>query len=103
MVSRGVTRDHRLSIFSNVVRMKLLKFLGIATAALCAAVLLFVVGVLPPRAARLDPAPQPASPRPTIVGAFHVHSVVSDGTGTREEVAAAARRAGLSFVIFTDH
>ncbi|MGE5358163.1 MAG: hypothetical protein ACM3NQ_04035 [Bacteroidales bacterium] len=83
--------------------MKRLKVLGIATAALCAAVLLFVVAVLPPRAARLDPAPQPASPRPTIVGAFHVHSVLSDGTGTREEVAAAARRAGLSFVIFTDH
>lgn len=36
-------------------------------------------------------------------GAIHVHTRRSDGTGTVDEVAAAARRAGLQFVIFTDH
>lgn len=38
-----------------------------------------------------------------IRGAFHVHTRRSDGTGTVAEVAAAARRAGLQFVIVTDH
>ena len=38
-----------------------------------------------------------------VRGVFHVHTTRSDGTGSVEEVAAAAARAGLSFVIFTDH
>ena len=38
-----------------------------------------------------------------VRGAIHVHTRRSDGTGTVEEVAAAARRAGLQFVIITDH
>jgi hypothetical protein len=38
-----------------------------------------------------------------IRGAIHVHTRRSDGTGTVEEVAEAAKRAGLQFVIFTDH
>ncbi len=40
---------------------------------------------------------------PPVRGAIHVHTRRSDGTGTVDEVAAAARRAGLQFVIFTDH
>lgn len=36
-------------------------------------------------------------------GAFHVHSVESDGGGTVEEIATAARAANLDFVILTDH
>ena len=40
---------------------------------------------------------------PPVRGAIHVHTRRSDGTGTVEEVAAAASRAGLQFVIFTDH
>ena len=36
-------------------------------------------------------------------GAYHVHSERSDGTGTIAEIAAAASRAGLDFVILTDH
>jgi len=36
-------------------------------------------------------------------GAFHVHTRRSDGRGTVEEVAAAARVAGLQFVVLTDH
>ena len=52
----------------------------------------------------------PASPRvltasgPVPVrGAIHVHTRRSDGTGTIDQVAAAAARAGLQFVIITDH
>jgi hypothetical protein len=51
--------------------------------------------------------PVALSPRtqepPPVRGAIHVHTRRSDGTGTVEEVAAAAGRAGLQFVIFTDH
>ncbi len=36
-------------------------------------------------------------------GALHVHTVKSDGAGTLGEVVAAAERAGLSFLIITDH
>lgn len=36
-------------------------------------------------------------------GVIHVHTRRSDGTGTVEDVAAAAARAGLKFVIVTDH
>ena len=38
-----------------------------------------------------------------VSGAFHVHTTRSDGSGTIEEIAGAAARAGLSFVIITDH
>lgn len=36
-------------------------------------------------------------------GAAHVHTTHSDGTGTVEEVALAAKEAGLSWIIITDH
>jgi len=36
-------------------------------------------------------------------GVMHVHTRRSDGTGTIDDVAAAAARAGLKFVIVTDH
>jgi hypothetical protein len=38
-----------------------------------------------------------------VRGVFHVHTRRSDGTGTVEDVAAAAARTGLQFVIITDH
>jgi hypothetical protein len=41
--------------------------------------------------------------RPVVRGAYHVHTVRSDGSGTWQEVAEAAARAGLDFVVFTDH
>ncbi|MDQ3417807.1 MAG: hypothetical protein M3541_03345, partial [Acidobacteriota bacterium] len=41
--------------------------------------------------------------RRTVRGAYHVHTTTSDGSGDRAAVAAAAARAGLQFVIFTDH
>ncbi|MBI4831652.1 MAG: CehA/McbA family metallohydrolase [Candidatus Lindowbacteria bacterium] len=37
------------------------------------------------------------------VGNLHIHSKYSDGTATIEEIAAAARRAGLNFVGVNDH
>ena len=36
-------------------------------------------------------------------GNMHVHTPYSDGTGMHEEIAAAAAKAGLDFVICTDH
>src|SRR5437016_1520165 len=38
-----------------------------------------------------------------VRGAFHIHTVRSDGTGTVDQVAAAAAAAGLKFVVLTDH
>lgn len=50
------------------------------------------------------PAPSAAGDdRPVVRGVYHVHSRASDGTGTVGEIAAAAARAGLRFVILTDH
>lgn len=46
--------------------------------------------------------PQEAAPE-WVRGAFHVHTKRSDGQGTVEEVAAAAKAAGLHFVVLTDH
>ena len=36
-------------------------------------------------------------------GAMHIHSTYSDGAGTVEEIAAAANRAGLDFLVLCDH
>jgi len=36
-------------------------------------------------------------------GAFHIHSTHSDGSGTIPEIAAAARQAGLRWVVISDH
>ena len=62
---------------------------------------------LPPasRTVCLDafPAPDPTATETTLRGAFHVHSRWSDGSGTVDEIAAAAAAAGLDFVLLTDH
>jgi len=60
---------------------------------------LYITATLPPRATELA-TPLPAT---SIAGAFHVHTSRSDGSGTPEDVAAAAARAGLRFVVLTDH
>lgn len=75
---------------------------GVLAAVLLAAAFLFVLlwGFLPSRALGL-PSPPPGPP--AVAGAFHVHSQRSDGSGTPDEIAAAAARAGLQFLIFTDH
>jgi hypothetical protein len=41
--------------------------------------------------------------RPIVRGAYHVHSQRSDGSGTVDEIAAAAAQEKLDFVILTDH
>lgn len=71
-------------------------FLG--TAALAAAVAVWGL-LLPPRRLSLDRSVSDGSVR----GILHVHSRLSDGRGTLEQIAAAAARAGLAFVVVTDH
>lgn len=65
-----------------------------------AGVLAVIVLLLPPRTVQHGTgAGIPAGVR----GALHVHTNRSDGSGTVDEVAAAAGRAGLQFVVFSDH
>ncbi len=69
------------------------------------ALLAYILWTLPPRARASVAAPAAsalAAPA-TIRGAYHIHTTTSDGTGTPDEVAAAAARAGLQFIILTDH
>lgn len=75
----------------------------IMTAAIVAAVLFFLA-LPPPARVVVVPDPAPRDERSAIVrGAFHVHSDRSDGSGSVTNIAEAARRAGLDFVILTDH
>jgi hypothetical protein len=76
-----------------------LKKLLIVTAALVAVVAALVGFSLQPRRLLLPQAPDDG----TVPGAFHVHTNRSDGLSGPDEIAAAAARAGLKFVIFTDH
>ncbi len=55
--------------------------------------------LLPPRA--LEVAGR--NETPVVRGVVHLHTRRSDGTGTVEDVARAASRAGLAFVVITDH
>jgi len=75
----------------------------IVTAAVLAAVLVSLLVTLPPGPSAASPAFDDALLASTIPGAYHVHSTVSDGTASRDEIAAAAARAGLRFLVFTDH
>ncbi len=51
-----------------------------------------------------EPFGAPSAPGPSEwVGVVHVHTVSSDGGGTLDDVAAAAREAELDFVVVTDH
>ena len=64
--------------------------------------LVLALWTLPPDATIL-PLPAWAPRLMPVAGAYHIHTARSDGSGTIAEVAAAAARAGLSFVIITDH
>ncbi|MEO8259898.1 MAG: CehA/McbA family metallohydrolase [Acidobacteriota bacterium] len=68
-------------------------------AALAVAAAVLTTVSLPPAALTLE---TPFSDG-TIPGIVHVHTNRSDGRGTPDEIAAAAARAGLKFVVFTDH
>ena len=68
------------------------------TAALVAAVAVYVGVTLPPR-----PLPLAAPSDGTIPGILHIHTSRSDGLSGPDDIAAAAARAGLKFLVFTDH
>ena len=69
------------------------------TAVLVAAVAVLVAVSLPPLPATLGEGEGDG----TIAGALHVHSNRSDGRRSPEEIVAIAARAGLKFIVFTDH
>jgi hypothetical protein len=71
--------------------------LAVALTLAAAAWLAFGGWTLARRAAR--PPPSPGEAR----GAWHVHTIRSDGRGSLDEVVAAARQAGLQFVVVADH
>jgi hypothetical protein len=75
-----------------------LKKILILTAAFVAAVGVFVTLTIQPRRLQLA-----APAEGTIRGAIHIHTSRSDGSSGPDEIAAAAARAGLKFVVFTDH
>jgi hypothetical protein len=75
----------------------------LVTAAIVAAVIFFLRMTLPPRPLAVAPAVDPDLQRRTIAGAYHIHSTRSDGSGDKDAIAAAASRAGLAFVVLTDH
>lgn len=76
----------------------------LTVAVLVAAAVIVFLATLPPTPFRvpLDAVDRSLLER-TVRGAYHVHTTQSDGAGDRAAVAAAAARAGLQFVIFTDH
>jgi hypothetical protein len=82
----------------------MLKKILTTTAAIAVAVVLFLLATLPPKPLVIQPDTLDQDLlRRTVRGAYHVHTTESDGGSDRATVAAAAARAGLRFVIFTDH
>ena len=75
----------------------------LVTAAIVAAVIFFLLMTLPPRPIAVAATVDPDLQRRTIAGAYHIHSTRSDGSGDKDAIAAAAARAGLTFIILTDH
>src|SRR4029077_13390979 len=65
-------------------------------------VLLFAL-IVPPAPEQVDASAWGDIAARTVAGAYHVHTTRSDGHGDRDAVAHAAARAGLKFVILTDH
>lgn len=78
-----------------------LRHRGLQIIGLLVVLVVVAVGVLMPPATRvtgaLDGGP------PTARGAYHIHSERSDGSGSVDEIARAAQRAGLQFIVLTDH
>jgi hypothetical protein len=68
--------------------------------------LLLVLGLAaaaPPGRRTTRMSPMTIAAAATARGVVHVHSIRSDGSGTIDEIAAAASRTGLQFVVVTDH
>lgn len=80
-----------------------MKKVALVTAALVVAVIFFLLATLPPRPVRLSSAVDPDRGARTVAGAYHIHSNRSDGAADKDAIAAAAARAGLKFIILTDH
>lgn len=76
---------------------------GIVAAALVVAVIFFLLATVPPQPARVTATIDPDVQRRTVPGAYHIHSTRSDGAADKDTIAAAAARAGLAFIILTDH
>jgi hypothetical protein len=77
--------------------------LALLTAAVLAAVFLWLVTTLPPLPVPADGSVDEEVKRRTVAGAFHVHTTRSDGSEDIGPIAAAAASAGLRFVVLTDH
>src|SRR4051812_17730618 len=68
------------------------------TAALVAAVAVWIGFTIPPRPIQL------AAPTDgTVPGILHIHTSRSDGLSSPDEIAAVAAKVGLKFLVFTDH
>ena len=80
-----------------------MKRLSWTLVALVAAGVFLFLWAVPPRPAPVDAAAWADLAARTVPGAYHIHTTRSDGLGDRTAVAAAAARAGLKFVILTDH
>jgi hypothetical protein len=80
-----------------------LKRLSWTLVAVVAASVFVFLWMLPPRPAAVDASAWGELAARTVPGAYHIHTARSDGLGDRAAVAAAAARAGLKFVILTDH
>lgn len=95
------TSNRRSSIDTRSAISNLKSAILLALGAAAAAAIFFSV---PPRSERvaIPPEWQELASR-TVGGAYHVHSKRSDGGGDKAAIAAAAARAGLKFVILTDH
>ncbi|MHB8878307.1 MAG: CehA/McbA family metallohydrolase domain-containing protein [Myxococcaceae bacterium] len=77
---------------------------GLRWIATLLALLVAVLGVFALFASGKDyPITNPGKPGAQLRGAYHVHSKASDGRADYAELAGAARRAGLAFVVLTDH
>jgi hypothetical protein len=80
-----------------------LKRLSWTLVAVIAAGVFLFVWTLPPQPAPIEALGWADLAARTVAGAYHIHTTRSDGLGDRAAVAAAAARAGLTFVILTDH
>lgn len=76
-----------------------MKRVFLATAIVAIVVAIFVWSRLPPKRQTLSAAFSDG----TVAGVLHVHSNRSDGRGTPEQIAHEAAKAGLTFVVITDH
>lgn len=85
------------------MRRPVLGRLTIALIALTVALLAASLLLLPPRQQQVGGRWSPLARTASARGVYHVHTNRSDGTGSVEDVARAAARARLDFVVITDH